>query len=86
MRPELLQILRCPETQSKLALADAELIAALNAAISAEWLRNRAGRTIEEPLSGGLIREDGQLLYPVVDDIPVMLIDEAIPLQQLSGE
>jgi len=28
----------------------------------------------------GLIRADGKYLYVVDDDIPVMLIDEAIPL------
>jgi uncharacterized protein YbaR (Trm112 family) len=31
-------------------------------------------------LAGGLVREDRQWLYPIVDDIPVMLVDEAISL------
>jgi uncharacterized protein YbaR (Trm112 family) len=26
------------------------------------------------------VRQDGQYLYPIRDDIPIMLIDEAIPL------
>jgi uncharacterized protein YbaR (Trm112 family) len=26
------------------------------------------------------MRQDGQYLYPIRDDIPIMLIDEAIPL------
>jgi len=30
----------------------------------------------------GLICEACELLYPVKDDIPVMLIDEALPLDQ----
>ena len=86
MRPELLEILRCPETQSKLALADGTLIESVNKAINASQVRNRVGRTVEQPLSGGLLREDGQLLFPIIDDIPVMLLDEAIPLQQFSDD
>jgi len=32
-----------------------------------------------------LLREAGDLLYPIVDQIPVMLYDEAIALDQLNG-
>ena len=39
---------------------------------------------VETSLSGGLVRDDGTLLYPIVDEIPVMLVDEAIPLDQLD--
>ena len=28
----------------------------------------------------GLVREDRTILYPVRDDIPIMLVDESIPL------
>jgi uncharacterized protein YbaR (Trm112 family) len=31
-------------------------------------------------MNGGLIREDGKYLYPIRKDIPIMLIDEALPL------
>jgi uncharacterized protein YbaR (Trm112 family) len=31
-----------------------------------------------EPVKAGLVRDDGRLFYPVIDDIPVMLKDEAI--------
>jgi uncharacterized protein YbaR (Trm112 family) len=33
-----------------------------------------------EKLEGGLVRADGKVLYPMRGEIPVMLIDEAIPL------
>ena len=39
---------------------------------------------MKEQIEAGLVREDGRILYPVRDDIPVMLIDEAIPLEDLS--
>ncbi len=33
-----------------------------------------------EKIDGGLVREDGKCLYPIRGNIPIMLIDEAIPL------
>ena len=47
-------------------------------------MKNQAGRPVEQPLAGGLVRTDDALLYPIVDDIPVLLADEAIPLGQLA--
>jgi uncharacterized protein YbaR (Trm112 family) len=37
---------------------------------------------VTEPLSGGLIRADRHVLYPVRENIPVMLIEEGIPLSE----
>ncbi len=78
--PELLKILVCPENKTPVALADDALIATLNAAIEQGTLKNRAGEKVEEKIDGGLVREDKVYLYPIRDDIPIMLIDEAIPL------
>jgi uncharacterized protein YbaR (Trm112 family) len=82
----LLAILRCPEDHSPLSPAEPGLVAELNAAIQAGRLRNRAGQRVGRLLEGGLIREAGDLLYPIVDQIPVMLHDEAIPLVQFDGQ
>lgn len=81
---ELLKILVCPENKTPVKLADAQLIEKINAAIAAGKVKNRAGDTVAEPIDEGLIREDGKYLYPIRDDIPIMLIDEAIPLDQLQ--
>ena len=81
--PKLLEILVCPENKTPVTEADAALIGRINAAIEAGTLKNRAGEKVEERVDGGLIREDGAYLYPIRDDIPIMLIDEAIPLSQL---
>jgi uncharacterized protein len=78
--PELLKILCCPETHQSVALADPSLIKELNVQIASGQLRNRAGQSVTEQIEGGLLRADGKVLYPVRSQIPVMLIDEAIPL------
>jgi uncharacterized protein len=84
VHPELLQILVCPENKTPVKLADEDLVAKANAAIEAKTLKNRAGDVVEGKIEAGLVREDGAYMYPVRDDIPVMLIDEAIPLDQLK--
>jgi len=80
---EFLEILVCPETHAPLHSADDELLARLNEAVRAGKVTNRGGRPVDEPLGGGLVRDDGTLLYPIVDDIPVLLVDEAIPLAEI---
>jgi uncharacterized protein YbaR (Trm112 family) len=84
VRADLLKMLVCPENQSTLSLASDELVNRLNRAIAAKALKNRAGQTLEKNLNGALVREDNMLVYPIVDDIPMMLVDEAILLDQSS--
>lgn len=81
---DLLAILCCPETKQAVGLADDVLIQKVNGAIERGALKNKAEKLVTEKLDGGLIRSDNQILYPVREDIPVMLIDEGIPLAQLS--
>ncbi len=80
MNRDLLDILVCPENHQRLELADDGLLVQVNEAIRAGTVENRGGRPVEAELTGGLVREDRQWLYPIVDDIPVLLIDEAISL------
>jgi uncharacterized protein YbaR (Trm112 family) len=78
--PQLLEILCCPETRQDVAVAPDSLIDSLNDQVAEGKLVNRAGTAVREKLDGGLLRADGKVLYPVREDIPVMLIEEAIPL------
>jgi uncharacterized protein YbaR (Trm112 family) len=80
---ELLNILVCPENKTPVVLADDALVAKVNAAIEAGTLKNRDGEKVEDAVDGGLVREDQAYLYPIRDDIPIMLIPEAIPLDQV---
>lgn len=81
---DLLAILACPETKEPVSLADDGLLGRVNAAIAAGRMKNRDGQAIEKPLDAGLVRQDGKLLYPVRGGIPIMLIEEGIPLDGLE--
>lgn len=76
----LLDILVCPETKQPLHVADVALLERVNASVQKGALSNRAGKPVATPIEAGLVRQDGAFLYPVRDDIPIMLIDESIPL------
>ena len=80
---ELLEILACPEDKSPLHLADDAEIASVNAGIRDGTVHNRGGETVNDEIDGGLIRQDGQYLYPIRDEIPIMLIEESIPLGEI---
>ncbi len=84
LNDDILSLLCCPEHRMRLLPANDETLWRVNAAIQAGQLLNRVGNAIESPLDGGLVREDGTLMYPVIDGIPVLLCDDAILLEQLG--
>ena len=77
---ELLDILACPENKTPVKLVEQSFIDEINGRIEKGEVKNRGGQQVEKKIDGGLIREDGAYLYPIDDGIPIMLIDEAIPL------
>ena len=83
---DLLDILACPENKMPVKLADQPLIDAINSAIAKGEVKNRGGQKIEQPIDGGLMREDRVFLYPIQDAIPIMLIDEAIPIEKFASQ
>lgn len=80
----MLAILVCPTDQTPLHVAEGGVVARINRAIAAGRVKNRSGRLVDQPIGGGLLREDKTFLYPIFDGIPVLLADEAILLAQLS--
>jgi uncharacterized protein YbaR (Trm112 family) len=79
---ELLEILCCPETKQPVTLVEGEAIDRINERIAAGSVNNRGGDAVEEKIDAGLLREDKKFLYPIRDDIPIMLEDEAIPFEE----
>ena len=82
---ELLSILVCPENKTPVKLADQAMIDQINGAIAGGALTNRGGEVVDTAIDGGLLREDGAYLYVIREDIPVMLIDEAIPMSPIES-
>ena len=80
LAPDLVDILVCPETKQTVRLATAPELAAVNEKIRAGTLRARGGEAVKTELVEALIREDGKILYPVDDGIPVMLVEESVEL------
>lgn len=79
-----LDIICCPETKQNLNFADDTVINKLNKLIESGQLLDRSEKSVEEKIDGGLIREDKKYLYPIRNEIPILLIEEAIPLENIS--
>ena len=78
--PDLLKILCCPETRQPLTWLNEAIVREINQKISAGKLLNHGGNAVTTPIEGGLVRQDGRFFYPMRGNIPVLLVDEAIPL------
>ena len=78
--PDFLKILVCPQTHQPLTVASGPLIESLNRGIAAGRVTNRGGRKVVESMESGLVRLDGKALYAIRNKLPILLIDEAIPL------
>lgn len=76
----LVSILACPDDKTPMRPATAAEIRAVNQRIQSGSLKNRSGQIVTVGLREGLVRQDGRYLYPIREDIPVLLVDEAIPL------
>ena len=84
MDKRLLAILRCPVTHKELSLARSATLKEVNAAIDAGNLTNRDGKVLGERLAEALISDDGKVLYPVTNGIPVLLEGESVNMEQLG--
>ena len=77
---ELLEILVCPETGEPLEEAGREIVERLNGLVEQGTLVDRSGERVSEKIEGGLVCRGGKYLYPVRENIPVLLIENSIPV------
>lgn len=84
MDKRLLSILCCPLTHKGLALARPDQLKRINAGIAAGRLVNRDGEALSDVLKEALVTDDGKLMYPVRDGIPVLLEGECVSMEQLA--
>ena len=82
---KLLEILCCPVSKSPLTVLGQEKLDKLNSTISGGEALYVDGKKVKEPLTEGLISEDGKVIYPVQDDIPVLLEEKGIGTTQFQG-
>jgi uncharacterized protein YbaR (Trm112 family) len=78
--PAFLAMLVCPVTRQPLRQATPDEVTAVNASIAGGAVTNRGGTAVREAIEAGLATEDGSDVYPIRDDIPILLAAEAIPL------
>jgi len=78
--PELLEILVCPQSKGTLE------VVALPETVRREVAeRYREHFRDEEPVvEEGLYCTESSLVYPIVSDIPIMLVDEALPASAIG--
>ena len=67
MDEELLEILCCPLTRQPLRLADKDAL-------------NKASAKVGRPVGEGLLRQDGSMLYPISNGIPLLTPEDGIRL------
>ncbi len=82
---ELLEILCCPLTRQSLTPLDEIRIRQINEAIQQGTLKNQAGQIVTEPIEGGLITADRSRAYAIRENIPILLIEEAIPMASFAA-
>lgn len=83
---EILAIICCPDTHQDLTLINSNQLTLLNSLRSESQLRHRNGNLVNYDLSGGLIRNDQEVIYPIREGIPVLLSEEAIPIDKTLKE
>jgi uncharacterized protein YbaR (Trm112 family) len=83
MTADQLQLLRCPQDRTQLTEAPKRLVDEINQSIRDGEMTTVAGKPVDRLIDGGLVRAAGDILYPIVEQIPVLLQDEAISLDRL---
>ncbi len=74
----VLDLIRCPITLEKLEIAPAGVVERLRALVRDGKLTNRIGTSVTDDFQSGLLNESKNWFYPIADEIPTLIPDEAI--------
>ena len=80
---DLLEILCCPRTRVPVEMLSEEIRNQLNEKIGQGAVKYYDDSAVDKPLQEGLVTEDGAVIYRIDDSIPVMLVEQGIPTEQL---
>lgn len=80
--PELLELLVCPRSKGELTVTP--LPVSVCERLVARYREHFAGEQPE--ISEGLWCRESGLVYPIVSDMPIMLIEEALPAAEVLPE
>lgn len=81
---KLLEILCCPVSKTPLTVLGRQKLDNLNEAIKSGEALYVGGEKVTETLQEGLITEDGKVIYPVQDNIPILLEEKGIGTTQFQ--
>ena len=80
---KLLEILVCPVTKQPVSMLNQAQLDKVNEVIKQGKLHTLDGTMLDAPLRQALITQNGNTLYQVDGDIPVMLEEQSIPCEQI---
>ena len=81
---KLLEILCCPVSKTPLGPLSSDKLNKLNDAIALGEVLYVGGEGVKDSLQEALITEDNKVMYPVQDDIPILLEEMGIGTAQFS--
>jgi uncharacterized protein YbaR (Trm112 family) len=81
---KLLEILCCPVSKTPLTRLSANRLKVLNKAIAEGSVETVRGEKVDQSLREALVTEDSKVIYPVIDDIPILLEERGIGCTQLQ--
>lgn len=82
---KLLDILVCPVTRLPLSELDETRLTKLNELIGAGQVTSLDGEVLTAAIEGGLVTENGTTIYPIENNIPIMLENRSIATIQFEG-
>ncbi|MSU77273.1 MAG: hypothetical protein EXS16_04160 [Gemmataceae bacterium] len=83
---KLFQILRCPESLTLVRLATRKELDSVNERIKAGQLKTWAGKVVSKSVNAMLVRQDHKIGYRFEGAAPVMIIEEALVLDETVGK